>query len=201
MWTINKNLLNKYPKKYHKIAVKDMIVYKVGYKYKSSFLPFYRGWDDFEYEPQQINVNIDLCGQTINDEYRIKYGYHSYLGKCCCQIDNASGNDRIVKYGDSIRAFEIILYTVDMEPLHEDLEVYKEINNSIINIGKFIIPANTEYYVNYDGEIVSSNIIWTGESHMLSSFNQNMRKDIKTLWDKCHKRVITKKIENNKYKI
>jgi hypothetical protein len=69
---INKNLLNKYPKKYHKIAVKDMFVYKVGYKYKSSFLPFYRGLDDFEYEPQQINVNIDLCGQTIDNEYRIK---------------------------------------------------------------------------------------------------------------------------------
>ena len=31
------------------------------------------------------------------------------------------------------------------------------------NVGKFIIPKGTEYYKNEDGEIVSSNIIWTGE--------------------------------------
>ena len=46
-------------------------------------------------------------------------------------------------------------------------------------IGKFIIPKGTEYYENEYGEIVSSQIVWTGECMSLSELKKNSYEPIK----------------------
>ena len=55
--------------------------------------------------------------------------------------------------------FEYEIY----EGYHSYLHCKQGIHLSNHHIGKFIIPKGTEYYENEDGQIVSSNIIWTGE--------------------------------------
>ena len=49
------------------------------------------------------------------------------------------------------------------------------------HIGKFIIPKGTEYYENEDGEVVSSNIIWTGEFKYITDIKTSTEIKLKDL--------------------
>ena len=126
-WTIDKNEFVKFPKSYHKIADKDIFVYKYGKVSEDDncFHPYVKKC--FSYKPNVLNEKIKINLEEDEDMYLhyvyyyIDEGYHSYS---YCK---------------------------------EGLHLLSHHN------GKFIIPKGSEYYQNEYGEIVSSNIMWTGE--------------------------------------
>ncbi len=121
-WRIDKLAYCRDSKKYHKIADKDLYVYKYGKASKEDncFHPYFKG--HFSYKPNVLNEEVKLFLASLHSIYTIDEGYHSYDNSC-------------------IESFYL----------------------SASHIGKFIIPEGTEYYINDDGEIVSSQIMWTGE--------------------------------------
>lgn len=133
-----------------KIAEKDIVVYKLGYVFKNSevFSSLYHGYN---YHPKGLNRTVTLVpivgGVALPhlsqfDVGIIYSGYHSY------QSISLPFNG----LGFSFRA--ILLGTIIKERIN--------ICNSYY-IATFIIPKGSEYYVNKCGELVSSNIIYTGK--------------------------------------
>lgn len=167
-WRIDKKTFKKNPEKYHKIAEEDIVVYKFGLKIDGKFFPSY--YPEFGYEPNSINEKVSLklikkggrvCLGTYYDY--IDEGYHSYSREC--GIINSFYDIGVYSKNDS----------------EKNLDFYW-----CEGIGKFIIPKGSEYYENEDGEIVSSNIIWTGEYHLISNIkcdNKAQFKDLKYVLD------------------
>ena len=144
-WQIRKEEFDKNPDKYHKVAKEDIVVYKFGVQNSNIFLSIYQ--TNFWYEPNKSNKLIKLEWLEFNQV--IREGYHSYSGECFYQTS-------------PYRRDEYTLLNVYSkgENIHLDWCIGEELNN----VGKFIIPKGTEYYENEEGEIVSSNLIWTGKS-------------------------------------
>ena len=151
-WRIS---FNKNPDDYRKIADKDITVYKIGYMTAECNFsgPLYK---NFIYKPNVLNVGVKLSVEDkqilsfdkIHYEYQINEGYHSYSDECYIKEGYIKGSIIIIPSGR-------FLYHLGY---YRNALYYR---NTFI--GKFIIPKGTEYYTNEDGEIVSSNIIWTGE--------------------------------------
>ena len=136
-WKIDKKEFKKNPTCYHKIAEEDVVVYKVGYVIDGKFIPYFR--HDFTYTANSLSKEVKL-GSHIGYEYvSIDEGYHSYASK----------------YKALKELNDIILF----EDRMLDYNSYDK-----ILIAKFIIPKGSEYYKNEEDEMVSSQLIWTGES-------------------------------------
>ena len=150
-WIINKKAFEANPERYHNIAQEDIIVYKVGYKKYNKFRPFYKKM--FSYKAKSLNDEISLhMDSKDNVYYFIGEGYHSYSEEC----------NLISCLRDGEKTFDI-----ESSKGYRVMPMYL-VKQSII-IGKFIIPKGSEYYENKCEEIVSSNIIWTGEYHLIDN--------------------------------
>lgn len=144
-WEINKWAYTHNTKKYHKVADKDIFVYKIGYKVDKGFSPYYR--DEFIYKANIPNEEIKLYVDNIQVfNFRVDEGYHSYSGECIFSYGKWLG-EKCLKINSRVKSTCLI----------EDI-----IKEDVI-IGKFIIPKGTEYLENEEGEIVSSQLIWSGE--------------------------------------
>lgn len=124
-----------------KVAKRDFYVYKIGRASDKGFKSLYQ---NFIYEPKEINKKVELNPiQFFKDEssYVIYEGYHSY-------------KDITMPYS-GLRSYYRTIY---LGKIAEDIRLY-----NIYSIATFIIPKGSEYYENDGGEIVSSNIIYTGK--------------------------------------
>ena len=133
-----------------KIAEKDIVVYKLGYIIETT-KEFRSLYQNYAYYPKGLNkvvtlvpiVYITEVSKLRSSETGIIYsGYHSYK-------DISLPFNRI---GFSFRF--ILLGSIIMERI----ELYND-----YYIATFIIPKGSEYYENKCGELVSSNIIYTGK--------------------------------------
>lgn len=125
-----------------KVAEKDFYVYKIGKIVGNTiFVSDVRG---FLYAPKRPNRVVSLTVQIISrTKYIIQKGYHSYKW---IAIDNTNPHERC-------------LYLGNYDPaLKENLSLYKH-----CCIATFIVPKGAEYFENKYGEIVSSDIIYTGK--------------------------------------
>ena len=162
-WTIDKEVFDKNTKKYRKVADKDIFVYKIGYKDGNGFSPYYR--DEFIYNANMPNEEIKLYVNSSQVfDFRVDEGYHSYSEECYvreCITDN------------------IDIYSPVSEKIN-NFDNYDEIYEQFA-IGKFIIPKGSEYYENEYGEIVSSQIIWTGERYPINGYKNTTKVKFKDI--------------------
>ena len=124
-----------------KIAKQDFYVYKLGSVSDKGFKSLYK---NFIYEPKEINKKIELNPiQLYKDKsfYVIYEGYHSY-------------KDIVMPYSD-LRSYCRTIYFGKIKLNHFPYNIY--------HLATFIIPKGSIYYENIYGEIVSSNIIYTGK--------------------------------------
>ena len=147
-WKITKKDFDKNPEKYHRVADKDIVVYKFGNRTDNNFNPIFV--NTFSYSVNVLNKEVKLVLEETDEFFGgirkiINEGYHSYAKEYFIF-------KRWVSHG-----------------LSEVVAIRK-----CDTVEKFIIPKGTEYYENPFGEIVSSNIIWTGEKSNISKQN-NMK--------------------------
>ena len=131
-----------------KIAKRDFYVYKLGRVSDRGFNSLYQ---DFLYIPRVLNEKVEISPiiphyystyKLLKEQYGIIYeGYHSY-------------RDIAMPYSDLHPYYR----TIYLGKIAEDIRLY-----NIYSIATFIIPKGSEYYENGGGEIVSSNIIYTGK--------------------------------------
>ena len=125
-----------------KIAKKDFYVYKIGRVLGNDIFVSYI--KNFVYHPKCSNKIISLIVQIpCRGTCVIQEGYHSYKW---IAIDNTNPHERCLYLGNYNLA------------LKENILLYKH-----CCIATFIIPKSSEYYENEFGEIVSSEIIYTGK--------------------------------------
>ena len=124
------------------VAKRDFYVYKVGLVMGKTFISLFQ---KHIYGIKRSNPIIPLkpvednCGLVI-----IEAGYHSYKEVAIEFYSNP--NFRNIYLGDAIKGFV------------NELSLY-----SHLYLCTFIVPKGSEYYINSRGEIVSSNIIYTGK--------------------------------------
>lgn len=132
-----------------RIAGRNIVVYKLGYMLETSkeFLSLYQS---YKYYPKGLNKVVTLVPitdgvklpQLLSSDLGIIYsGYHSY--KSISLPFNRMGI-----------SFRVIL----LGNIMERIKLYND-----YYIGTFIIPKGSTYYENSNGELVSSNIIYTGK--------------------------------------
>ena len=148
-WMIKKLAYCRDSKKYHKIAEKDITVYKIGYDSGNEFYPAFQ--TRYGYEPNVIKEGIKLAFEEnsfdIDTWYEISKGYHSYSEDCSIVSFETRG------------VFMLSFYVYNKGKATNRIGRYVDVTT----IAKFIIPKGTEYYENEEGEIVSSQIMWTGQ--------------------------------------
>ena len=144
--SIDKNRIKVEPKVHCLSTKEDIIVYKIGFISDDKFRPYYCKY--FPYEPNSIEpeIKLNLCGDGI-----IAEGYHSYSEDCYLT--------KIFRY--------MIMISNNNDMINDTYYLYPYYD---MCIDKFIIPKGSEYYENDLGEIVSSQIMWTGESCLLDDF-------------------------------
>lgn len=124
------------------VAKRDFYVYKVGLVMGKTFISLFQ---KHIYRIKRSNPIIPLkpvednCGMVT-----IEAGYHSYKEVAIEFYSNP--NFRNIYLGDAIKGFV------------NELSLY-----SHLYLCTFIVPKGSEYYINSRGEIVSSNIIYTGK--------------------------------------
>ena len=148
--------------RYHKVADKDITVYKIGNKLTKLI--------DFFKENDFLRQNI-FIPKVLNKEQNIKYietdevdggtdsfvisdGYFSFSEECGIEVKPFMKDDFLISVRND----------------NDKEAYYATFGNNII--GKFIIPQGSNYYKNEDGGIVSSNIIWTGEYHLIDKIEK-----------------------------
>lgn len=126
-----------------KIAEQDFYVYKLGYVSDKGFRSLYQ---NFIYIPGVINKNVKMIPFIHN------YNIYKLMKEQYGEI--FEGSYTSMSYSD-LGLYSRIIYL-------GKIVQYIRLNN-IYSIATFIIPKGSEYYENRDGEIVSSNIIYTGK--------------------------------------
>ena len=131
-----------------KIAERDFYVYKLGRVSDRGFISLYQ---NFIYVPRVLNEKIKMrpiiidnysIHKLLKEQYGIIYeGYHSY-------------KDITMPYSD-LGSWSRTIY---LGRIAENVRLH-----NIYSIATFIIPKGSKYYENDDGEIVSSDIIYTGK--------------------------------------
>ena len=130
-----------------KIAERDFYVYKLGRVSDRGFISLYQ---NFIYVPRVLNEKIKMrpiiidysIYKLLEEQYGIIYeGYHSY-------------KDITMPYSD-LGSWSRTIY---LGRIAENIRLY-----NIYSIATFIVPKGSKYYENDDGEIVSSDIIYTGK--------------------------------------
>ena len=144
--------VNKYeskPERYHKIAVRDIKVYEFGSKEDEKFIVNYHNNKNIIYNPNILNKEIEFaieeeldCNNIGDKTWKkfVKEGHFSYSEECLMNSN------------------ETTVFLFSKLDINKTIGYYRE-----PHIGTFIIPKGIEYYENEDGEIISSNLIWTGE--------------------------------------
>lgn len=125
------------------IAKRDFYVYKIGVVLGNTFVSLFQ---KHIYRIKGSNPIIPL--KPIKNDYEIieiEAGYHSYK-EVAIEFYPQNPYFRNIYLGDAIKGFV------------DDLILY-----SHLYLGTFIVPKGSEYYINTRGEIVSSNIIYTGK--------------------------------------
>lgn len=123
-------------------AKRDFYVYKIGVVLGNTFVSLFQ---KHIYRIKRNNPLIPLkpvednCGMI-----KIKEGYHSYKEVAIEFYSNP--HFRNIYLGDAIKGFV------------DEFNLY-----SHLYLCTFIVPKGSEYYINNRGEIVSSNIIYTGK--------------------------------------
>ena len=124
-----------------KIAKRDFYVYNLGSVSDKGFKSLYQ---DFIYEPKEINKKVELNPIPFYKDksfYVIYEGYHSY-------------KDIVMPYSD-LRSYCRTIYLGKIKLSHYPYNIY--------HLATFIVPKGAKYYENEFGEIVSSEIIYTGK--------------------------------------
>lgn len=124
------------------VAKRDFYVYKVGLVRGNTFISLFQ---KHIYGIKRSNPIIPL--KPVKDNWgmvTIEAGYHSYKEVAIEFYSNP--NFRDIYLGDAIMGFV------------DNLSLY-----SHLYLCTFIVPKGAEYYINSRGEIVSSNIIYTGK--------------------------------------
>ena len=124
-----------------KIAKRDFYVYKLGSVSDKGFKSLYQ---NFIYEPKEINKKVELNPIPFYKDkslYVIYEGYHSY-------------KDIVMPYSD-LRSYCRTIYLGKIKLSHYPYNIY--------HLATFMVPKGSIYYENIYGEIVSSNIIYTGK--------------------------------------
>lgn len=131
-----------------KIAERDFYVYKLGCVSDKGFNSLYQ---DFLYIPRVLNEKVEMSPiiphyysiyKLLKEQYGIIYeGYHSY-------------RDIAMPYSD----LSLHSRTIYLGKIAENIRLH-----NIYSIAAFIVPKGSEYYENDNGEIVSSDIIYTGK--------------------------------------
>lgn len=133
-------------KKAARIAVEDILVYKVMYRKPNNgrFRSLYRRMD---YEPEKIywtDVNPISIDSPLYLEMKIDKGFHSY------------SMDKTMATKDK---YHIVIYNMENNEIVDSIFF----SDNLV-IAKCIIPKGSKYYKNDLGEIVSDQIIITGEA-------------------------------------
>ena len=124
-----------------RIARRDITVYKLGRILKNEFISLYQ---DYTYEIKSINEEITLIPRKHPEFYplcMIREGYHSYIS-ISMPYSKLGLFSRKVYLGKNLSTLLLC------NPYY---------------IATFIIPRGSKYFENIYGEIVSSNIIYTGK--------------------------------------
>ena len=125
------------------VAKRDFYVYKIGLVMGNTFTSLYQ---KYIYRIKRSNPIIPLKPvEDKNGITKIETGYHSYK-------EVAIGFYPKNPYFRNIYLGDVITGYIDK------FECY-----SALYVGTFIVPKGSEYYINTRGEIVSSNIIYTGK--------------------------------------
>lgn len=133
-------------KKAARIAVEDILVYKVMYRKPNNgrFRSLYRRMD---YEPEKIywtDVNPISIDSPLYLEMKIDKGFHSY------------SMDKTMATKDK---YHIVIYNMENNEIVDSIFF----SDNLV-IAKCIIPKGSKYYMNEVGEIVSDQIIITREA-------------------------------------
>lgn len=131
-----------------RIAERDIVVYKIGSISGNMFISLYK---NYIYKKGKINKDIVLVPDIryeVNGVFRIEdplyaiyRGYHSYTSIS-------------MSYSD----LGLDSRTIYLGKFAEDIRL-----NNVYSIATFIIPKGSNYFENDRGEIVSSEIIYTGK--------------------------------------
>ena len=124
-----------------RIARRDITVYKLGRILNNEFISLYQ---DYTYEIKSINEEITLIPHkhpVFYPLYMICEGYHSYTS-ISTPYSELGLFSRKVYLGKKLSTLWLC---------------------NTYYIATFIIPKGSEYFENTVGEIVSSNIIYTGK--------------------------------------
>ena len=153
-----------------RIAGKDIKVYKICNFHENKISSYYK---HYLYTPLVITSKINI---TVLKEYTLPYimsGYHSFT--------NCHWHRRL----DSMRAVLAIVNDSNL--------CFKETTNAVI--AEFIIPKNTAYYENSNGEIVSEQIMFTGTIHKPIIYDNGVVEPIKINLNEENRTVPTEACE------
>mgnify|MGYP004563870343 CR=1 FL=1 len=127
------------------VAKRDFYVYKIGIVIGTTFCSLLR---KHIYRTKGVNIPILLEPKRDNRSIMtsIERGYHSYKEVALEFTSYYKESWRRIYLGDAVRGYV------------DDLTFYDK-----RYLGTFIVPKGSEYYINNRGEIVSSNIIYTGK--------------------------------------
>ena len=146
-------------KKAARIAVEDILVYKVMYRKPNNgrFRSLYRRMD---YEPEKIywtDVNPISIDRTLYPEMMIYKGFSPlYLEM---KIDKGFHSYSMDKTMATKDKYQIVIYNMENNEIVDSIFF----SDNLV-IAKCIIPKGSKYYKNDLGEIVSDQIIITGEA-------------------------------------
>ena len=119
-----------------KVAEKDIEVYKIGRVQDNRFICEFRNFSYKKGVPNEELVLKEICWMG---SISINEGYHSYK-RVSIRFNSLSGKVKYIYRGYIIQPYLDDSY----------------------DLATFIIPKGSIYYENFDGEIVSSNIVYTG---------------------------------------
>ena len=120
-----------------KVAEKDIEVYKIGRVQDNRFICEFR---NFSYKKGVPNEELVLKEIYWMGSISINEGYHSYK-RVSIQFKSLSDTIKFIYRGYTLHPYRDGLY----------------------DLATFIIPKGSIYYENINGEIVSSNILYTGK--------------------------------------
>ena len=154
-------------------AKRDIVVYKIGHiADKNTFIPYFRG--NFIYTPGFKYQTYSNFKEDIITE-----GFHGYI------------NIALTVTAATTPASAVIQKNTKNKPT---ISIYPTISESLY-LGKFIVPKGTIYCVNERNEIISNQIIYTGQySNVWRIFDTNL----KELWKEEYNNTLNNIVKHSK---
>ena len=150
------------------IAERNMVVYKIGNKAsENTFVPYFR--DSFKYLTGIKCQTFPEFGSNPMTE-----GYHGYINI----IITSSAIPASVAVQKNTKNKPVVgIYFSDYEPLY---------------LGKFIVPKGAIYCVNEHNEIISNEMIYTGQ---YSSVWKALDTNLKELWKENQEKYLLMEVK------